>query len=62
MKSVGSLPRNWNADVLFVEVKCVVLAKRVNLLLYLFRINFTWSSVRCLGKLNYRFSFVYFII
>ena len=45
MKSVGSLPRNCNSDVFSVEVKCNVLAKRANVLLYLFRIFFTWSKV-----------------
>lgn len=45
MKSFGSLPRNWNSDVFSVEVKHEVLAKRVNLLLYLFRIFFTLSKV-----------------
>ena len=51
MKSLGSLPRNWNSDVVSVEVKCGVLVKRVNLLLYLFRIFFTLSHVSYLGKL-----------
>ena len=62
MKSLGSLPRNRNSDVVSVEVKCEVLAKKVNRLLYLFRIFFTLPRVRYLGKLNYRFSVVYFII
>jgi len=37
VKSLGSLPRNWYFNVFSLEVKCEVLAKRINLLLYLFR-------------------------
>jgi len=44
VKSLGSLPRNWYFNVFSLEVKCEVLAKRINLLLYLFRIYFASFS------------------
>ena len=57
MKCLGSLPRNWYFNVFSVEVKSEVLALRVNFftvsISHVFHIV---KSVRCLGRLNYRFS------
>ena len=43
VKSVGSLPRNWYFNAFSMKVKCEVRAKRINLLLFLFR-DFLKSS------------------